>query len=190
MSKVAAEQMLQTTATSALMCVPTHVGRQQQSVLRCKDCCCMSVKRALLCSWQQKLNKDPGGNKIARAERRQENTRKSAKRECPGGCPCCVIVRQPCGSALHKLHRQPCAQVASYVMVQGVYIEITLMQFTNGFYLGFSEPVSLVEWETGFGVRPAFAWPLPTLYCNKALRFLHLLNTLPCPAVTDLCIEM
>ena len=35
------------------------------------------------------------------------------------------------------------------------------MQFANGIYLGFSEPVSLVEWETGFGVRPAFARPLP-----------------------------
>ena len=63
---------------------------------------------------------------MAHAERRQENTQKCEKHECPGGCPCCVIVRQPCGSALHKLHRQPCAQVASYVMGQGIYIEIAL----------------------------------------------------------------
>ena len=75
-SKVAAQDMLETMATGALMCVPASVGRQQQSVLRGKDSGCVSLTPLLLCSWQRQTELISLRQKIAHARRRQGNTKK------------------------------------------------------------------------------------------------------------------
>ena len=54
-SKVAAQGMLETMATSALIYMPARVVRQQQSVPRGNDSGCVLLTRPLLCSWQRQL---------------------------------------------------------------------------------------------------------------------------------------
>ena len=71
---LAAQDMLETMATGALMCVPARVSRQQQSVLRGKDSGCVSLTPLLLCSWQRQTELISLRQKIAHARRRQGST--------------------------------------------------------------------------------------------------------------------
>ena len=109
-SKVAAQDMLETMATGALMCVPARVGRQQQSVLRSADSGCVSLTPLLLCSWQRQTELISLRQKNAHARLWQESTQTCRRRERAGGCLCCVIMRQQRCSALHTLKGQPCAE--------------------------------------------------------------------------------